>query len=59
MEQPVVNHQAMHMDGVCGDLLTGKKLPDHVTGVEGKRDVTLLQAIYRAAETGKKINLRG
>jgi hypothetical protein len=46
------------MDGVCKDLLDGKKLPDHVTGEEGKRDVTLLQAIYRAAETGKKINLR-
>lgn len=59
IEQPVVNHQAMHMDGVCKDLLDGKKLPDHVTGEEGKRDVTLLQAIYRAAETGKKINLRG
>ena len=59
IEQPVVNHQAMHMDGVCSDLLAGKQLPDHVTGEEGKRDVTLLQAIYRAAETGKKINLRG
>ncbi len=57
IEQPVVNHQAMHLDGVCKDLLDGKKLPDHVTGAEGKRDVRLLQAIYRAAETGKKIKL--
>lgn len=59
IDQPIVNHQAVHMDGVCRDLLDGKKLPDHVTGEEGKRDVTLLQAIYRAAETGKKINLKG
>ena len=59
IEQPVVNHQAMHMDGVCKDLLDGKKLPDHITGAEGKRDVTLLQAIYKAAETGKKIDLKG
>ena len=59
IEQPVVNHQAAHMDGVCQDLLDGKQLPDHVTGAEGLRDVRLLQAIYQAAETGRKINLKG
>lgn len=58
IEMPVVNHQASHMDGVCKDLLDGKKLPDHVTGEEGLRDVRLLQAIYRAAETGRKIDLK-
>jgi len=57
IEKPVVNHQAAHMDGVCADLLAGKTLPDHITGEEGKRDVRLLQAIYRAAETGRKISL--
>lgn len=58
IEMPVVNHQAMHMDGVCQDLLAGRQLPDHVTGAEGLRDVRLLQAIYRAAETGRKIDLK-
>lgn len=58
IDQPVVNHQAVHMDGVCKDLLDGKKLPDHITGEEGLRDVRLLQAIYRAAETGRKIDLK-
>lgn len=58
IEKPVVNHQAMHMDGVCKDLLDGKQLPNHVTGEEGLRDVRLLQAIYRAAETGRKIDLK-
>jgi predicted dehydrogenase len=58
IEKPIVNHQAMHMDGVCKDLLDGKQLPDHVTGAEGIRDVRLLQAIYRAAETGRKIDLK-
>ncbi|GAB3771370.1 Gfo/Idh/MocA family oxidoreductase [Spirosoma horti] len=58
IEMPIVNHQAAHMDGVCKDLLDGKQLPDHVTGAEGLRDVKLLQAIYQAAETGKKINLK-
>lgn len=58
IDMPVVNHQAAHMDGVCKDLLDGKKLPNHVTGEEGLRDVKLLQAIYRAAETGRKIELK-
>lgn len=59
IEKPVVNHQAMHMDGVCEVLLQNKPLPDHITGTEGMRDVKLLQAIYQAAETGRKINLKG
>ncbi|CCG99049.1 oxidoreductase domain protein [Fibrella aestuarina BUZ 2] len=58
IEKPVVNHQAAHMDGVCKDLIDGKKLPDHITGEEGLRDVRLLQAIYRAAETGRTIDLK-
>ena len=58
IDLPHTNHQALHMDGVCKDLLDGKKLPDHVTGEEGIRDVRLLQAIYRAAETGRKIDLK-
>ncbi len=57
IDQPHTNHQALHMDGICKHLLDNKKLPDHITGQEGKRDVRLLQAIYRAAETGKKIEL--
>lgn len=59
IEQPVVNHQATHMDAVCKDLIDGKQLPGHITGEEGLRDVRLLQAIYRAAETGRKIELKG
>ncbi|GAA4467934.1 Gfo/Idh/MocA family oxidoreductase [Nibrella saemangeumensis] len=58
IEQPIVTHQAVHMDGVCKTLLDGQKLPDHITGEEGLRDVRLLQAIYRAAETGRKIDLK-
>ncbi|GAB4001128.1 Gfo/Idh/MocA family oxidoreductase [Spirosoma daeguense] len=58
MDFPIINHQAAHMDGICKDLLDGKKLPNHVTGEEGLRDVKLLQAIYQAAETGRKINLK-
>ncbi len=57
IEQPIVNHQASHMDGVCQVLLENKQLPDHITGAEGLKDVRLLQAIYQAAETGRKIKL--
>ena len=58
IDKPVVNHQAMHMDGVCAVLAQNKPLPDHITGEEGLRDVRLLQAIYRAAETGRTIDLK-
>ncbi|WP_234736314.1 Gfo/Idh/MocA family protein [Tellurirhabdus bombi] len=57
IEKPVVNHQAMHMDGVCEVLAAGKQLPKHITGEEGKQDVKIMQAIYRAAETGNKIKI--
>lgn len=57
LEQPVVNHQAAHMDGVCEVLLQNKPLPAHITGEEGLQDVKIMQAAYRAAETGRKISL--
>lgn len=57
IDLPHTNHQALHMDGVCKDLLDGKTLPNHITGEEGKRDVRLLQAIYRAAETENSVKL--
>jgi hypothetical protein len=32
-------------------------MPDHISGKEGKQDMKILQAIYEAARTGKKIML--
>ena len=58
IEQPIVHHQATMLDGVCKVLLNNETLPDHITGQEGLRDVRLLQAIYQAAETGRRIELK-
>lgn len=58
IEMPIVHHQANHMDNVCKVLMNNEKLPDHITGQEGLRDVRLMQAIFQAAETGRRIELK-
>jgi len=37
--------------------LEAKELPSHIAGEEGIKDVRILQAIYEAARTGKKVSL--
>ena len=54
---PVINQQAAQCDGIAKLLLDNEQLPDHITGEEGFKDVRILQAIYEAARTGKKISL--
>ncbi|KAF2518560.1 gfo/Idh/MocA family oxidoreductase, partial [Flavobacterium zhairuonense] len=39
-------------------ILANQKLPNHITGEEGIKDVRIINAIYKAAETGKKISLK-
>ena len=45
------------MDGIGKVILENKTLPDHITGEEGMKDMKIIEAIYKAAETGKKILL--
>jgi predicted dehydrogenase len=52
-----INQQGTQCDEIAKVLLANKKLPDHISGEEGKKDVRILQAIYEAAGTGKKISL--
>lgn len=54
---PVINQQGTQCDEMSKVILAGNALPDHISGNEGLRDVRILQAIYRAADTGKKIPL--
>jgi predicted dehydrogenase len=54
MKLPIVNHQLMQLDGIAKSILDGK--PNIVPGEEGLRDVKLMNAIYRSAETGNKID---
>ncbi|WP_128545462.1 Gfo/Idh/MocA family protein [Larkinella soli] len=57
IEKPIVHHQANHMDAICKDLIDGKQLPKHITGEEGMQDVKIMQAIYQAAENGRKVTI--
>ncbi len=54
---PTINQQATQMDEISKVLLTNKKLPSHINGEEGMKDVKILQAIYSAAASGKKVSL--
>lgn len=55
---PVINQQQTQMDEICKVILANKKLPNHITGEEGMKDVRIITAIYKAAETGKKVSLK-
>jgi len=47
---PPVNHQLVQMDGIAGSLLEGK--PNIVPGSMGRRDLTIVEAIYASARAG-------
>lgn len=54
---PVINQQATQMDGIAKVILNGQELPKHISGVEGRKDLRVLEGIYKAAETGTKVVL--
>ncbi|HET9052627.1 MAG TPA: Gfo/Idh/MocA family oxidoreductase [Cyclobacteriaceae bacterium] len=56
MELPQVNQQAKQMDDFA--LAIKNNRPTPVPGEMGKRDVKLIQAIYEAARSGKRIELK-
>lgn len=54
---PDINQQAAQLDGIGKLILENKPLPNHITGEEGIKDLRIIEAIYKAAGTGKKISL--
>jgi len=52
---PKVNQQEKQLDGICSLILQGKPLPNHITGEEGLKDMIIIEAIYKAATSGKKV----
>jgi predicted dehydrogenase len=52
---PQVNQQAKQMDDFAIAITTGRPTP--VPGEMGRQDVKILQAIYKAMETGQKVNI--
>lgn len=57
MNFPEVNQQARQMDDFALAILQNRPTP--VPGEMGKQDVKILRAIYRAAETGERCEVRG
>ncbi|MEQ9443584.1 MAG: Gfo/Idh/MocA family oxidoreductase [Cyclobacteriaceae bacterium] len=57
LTHPHVTHQTVQMDEMAGIILEGKKPMVPVDGEEGVRDLKIIDAIYRAVDTGQKETL--
>ena len=57
LKQPIVTHQTLQMDEMAAIILQGKQPPVAVNGEEGLKDLKIIDAIYEAAATGKKVKL--
>jgi glucose-fructose oxidoreductase len=56
LNYPVTNQQAAQMDDFADCVLTGR--PTSVPGELGRRDITILMAIYEAARAGKRVKVQ-
>jgi len=54
---PTINQQAAQLDGIGKLILENRDLPSHISGEEGLKDMRVLEGIYKAAATGKKVLL--
>ncbi|HEY2727865.1 MAG TPA: Gfo/Idh/MocA family oxidoreductase [Parafilimonas sp.] len=57
MHFPDINQQAAQLDGIGKLILEKKPLPDHITGKEGLTDLCVIEAIYKAANIGGKVDV--
>jgi predicted dehydrogenase len=56
MQFPQVKEQAAHMDAIAKAILENQNVP--VPGEMGKQDVKILEAIYEAARSGKRVEIK-
>jgi len=57
LNQPVVTHQTLQMDEMQGIIMENKVPIVPVDGEEGLKDLLIIDAIYEAIKTGKKVEL--
>jgi len=57
LNYPHVTHQTFQMDEMAGILLEGKVPVVPVDGDEGLKDMKIIDAIYKAVQTGKRVDL--
>jgi predicted dehydrogenase len=53
-----ITHQTVQMEEMAGIILQGKKPIVPVDGEEGLKDMKIIDAIFEAAKTGRKIELK-
>jgi predicted dehydrogenase len=58
LDFPHVTHQTVQMDEMSGIILQGKQPIVPVDGEEGVKDMKIIDAIFLAAKTGKKVNIK-
>jgi predicted dehydrogenase len=58
LTHPHITHQTVQMDEMAGIILQDKKPVVPVDGEEGLKDLKIIDAIYLAAKTGKKVDLK-
>jgi predicted dehydrogenase len=56
---PHVTHQTVQMDEMAAIILDGKKPIVPVDGAEGLKDMKIVDAIYKAVQTGQRVSLNG
>ncbi len=58
LNYPHVTHQTVQMDEMAGIILEGKQPIVPVDGEEGLKDLKIIDAIFLAVKTGKKVALK-
>ncbi|GAB2551798.1 Gfo/Idh/MocA family oxidoreductase [Spirosoma aerophilum] len=54
---PVVNQQAAQLNDIARHILTRQPIPAHISGKEGLHDMRVIEGIYQAAASGRKVSL--
>ena len=57
LTQPHITHQTLQMDGMAQLIFEGIQPIVPVDGEEGLKDLKIIDAIYKAVKTGKKVDL--
>ncbi|WP_132054114.1 Gfo/Idh/MocA family protein [Pseudocnuella soli] len=58
LTQPHTTHQTLQMDGMADIILNNQQNMVPVDGEEGLKDMIIVDAIYEAAKTGKKVAIK-
>lgn len=57
LDFPHEHHQFMQMEAMGPLFLSKDPMPEHISGLEGLKDMKVLMAIYEAARTGKEVTI--